>query len=242
MTEKESSAKALGVDNTLATFYRKIYNQTMTEIKNGLYNYYTSHKKFFDNSTFIFVTLILGFSLTHYKDVFSDQNLSYYLFSTIVQGFLSLLGFLGALAIFKIQLLENEISQVADSMREPMRLHRGTDTDGYSSIEIMNEAERIIQDHNVDIDISKIRVGHARIKKVFNEKSDIRKSMVDFAMWSFINVSLALLGLLYSKVLIVNGLYFFASIYPIINVCISLVSLLTALLLIRRILGYSFTL
>lgn len=214
----------------------------MAKIEDGLYNYYTSHKKSLDILTFILIVLILVFSLLYYKDVFSDQNLSYYLYSTIVQGFLSLLGFLGALAIFKIQLLENEISQVADSIREPMRLHRVTTIDGYSSIEIMNEAEKIIQDKNVNINVNEIIVGYNRIKKVFTEKSDIRKSMVDFAMWSFINVSFALLGLLYSKTLIVNALYFFAGVYPVINICISLASLIMALILIRRILGYSFTL
>ena len=78
---------------------------------------------------------MLGTILKFYVEVFSDQNLAYYLFSTIVQGFLALVGFLGAVAIFKIQLLESDMTSITNFIRPWIVINlKGDIANGYSSL------------------------------------------------------------------------------------------------------------
>ena len=184
---------------------------------------------------------MLGTILKFYVEVFSDQNLAYYLFSTIVQGFLALVGFLGAVAIFKIQLLESDMTSITNFIRPWIVSNlKGDIANGYSSLEMMAEIEKFIQEGGSNIRGDHIQIAHEKFGKIYTEKSVVRRVMVDFALWSFFNVSWALIGIPLSKLLIFEKLYFILALYSMFNIVLSLASIYVAFVMIRGILGYSF--
>jgi len=212
-----------------------------SKLKDVLYNYYSEHTRLFNCSMIIFLVLVVGSIFRDYLCVFSDQNLSYYLFSTVVQGFLALVGVLGAVALFKIQLLESNATSTTEFVKAFVTAHRGVLANGYSPEEMMVETEKILEDQQITLYRSNIEVAYNKLKKISVEKSEIRKDMVDFSLWSFFDVLLALIGMPFSKFLIVHQLYFWIGLYSIFNILLSLVALLLAFIMIRHILGYSFT-
>lgn len=83
----------------------------MKELHISLYEFILKRPRFYQYSAIIIVATILTSSILHYKIIFSDINIVLTLFATIVQGFLGLIGFLGAIVLFKLQTLENNLNQ-----------------------------------------------------------------------------------------------------------------------------------
>lgn len=183
------------------------------------------------------VLIILYF----YKIIFSNQNVSYYLFSTIVQGFLALVGFLGALTVFKIQLIENEAQKISAGLEESVKMYRGVIVHSYSWIEMMGECSYILDDKNSQWQIPQIKSGYEKLCKLRDEKSPIRNSMVDFSIVTFVNIFIALLGIVLSTAFISNCLYFINTVYSFITIILSFYSVINAFGVIRSSLGYSYS-
>lgn len=188
---------------------------------------------------FVPFCIALGIIETNYSNVFSDQNLSYYLFSTIVQGFLSLVGILGAVAIFKIQLLENESLVITESGKKFMEHYKGFCVNCYTPKEMLDETQNILNDDGNHAHREQIKKTQERLSENNKEKLFIRETMVRFVLLSFINVSVALIGISLSKLLIMNELYFLMSVYSIINLSFSISVLLVSLEIIKHIIGQS---
>jgi|GEM_PF-2186989 len=214
----------------------------MPKIEDGLYSFVLSRRKTFLVIAFVVTVGILGSALKFYPYVFRDQNLSYYLFSTIVQGFLALVGVLGAVALFKLQNTENDERDILNFARPLLvDLRLGTIANSYSSIQVKDEIKRILAgEHSIDHEL--LQVAHNKLEKVFDEKSRIRKAMVDFALWSFVTVLLALLGIPLSTLLIHFELYLFIGLYSVIDIGLAIGALFAAFVMIRSILGYTFIL
>ena len=214
----------------------------MSNIEDGLYGFVLSKKRLSVAIAFVVVVGVLGSTLKFYPYVFNDQNLSYYLFSTVVQGFLALVGVLGAVALFKLQNTENNEKDIVDFARPLLvNLRLGTIANSYSSIQVMDEIKRILAgEHSMDRGL--LQVAHDKLEKVFDEKSRIRKAVVDFALWSFITVLLALLGIPLSTLLIHFECYLIMGLYCIIVIGLAIGALFAAFMMIRSILGYTFIL
>jgi len=210
----------------------------MTKIDDGFYNYISQKQKFFRFLANSFFFLICVFLLIFYKSIFSDQNVSFYTFSTIVQGFLALIAFLGAVAVFKLQLIENEAQKISNGLESSVRDYRGVVVHSYSWIEMMNACSKILE--NKDFSNNVISSGYEKLCRLRDEKSPIRSKMVDFSLASLVNIVVALLGIPFSKLLTVHGLVFIDAIYIVFNITLSYASTLSAFRLIRLCLGYSF--
>lgn len=206
---------------------------------NKLYNYLTSHPIIYKLSIAVYFILILVI-LVFYKSIFIDQNVSFYTYSTIVQGFLALVAFLGTVTIFKIQLIENEAQKISIGLEEGVKMYKGIEVHSYSWIGMMNVCQAILENKDSQWQIQQIRSGYDKLCKLRDEKSPIRSEMVDFSLFSFINIIMALIGIPLSKLFISQNLLFIGAIYLLINVTFSFVSIRSAFKLIRKCLGYSF--
>lgn len=207
-----------------------------------IYNQISNNPKFFRRSFIILTFLFLTAFATQYKNVFSDQNVSFYTFSTIVQGFLALIGFLGTVVIFKLQLIENNAQSVRDGLVIFLKDYNGNIAYTYSWIEAMNTVKDLNQGGNLSMHAEQLKNGCNKLEQYSEEKSNLRKIMIDFSVISLINISVALVGLPFSKYLLFNNLYLVNSIYMLFNIGLSISSVFLAIKLIRSSLGYSFSL
>lgn len=212
----------------------------MKKIDSNLYNYVlgssTRLTKLIDCLFILMIILLLFYS----KAVFSDQNVAFYTFSTIVQGFLALVGFLGAFTIFKIQLIENEAYKISTGLESSVKMYNGEITHSYSWIEMMNECSKILDNEASQWKLVEITSGYQKLCKLRDEKSPIRNTMVDFSLITIVNIIIALLGILLSKIFISNTLFLVNGFYVSLSLCLSYISIKIAFKLIRSCLGYSF--
>lgn len=213
----------------------------MMKIEGNLYNYISMNQKkitTFMDILFLVVIIIMFF---YYKNIFNDENVSFYLFSTIVQGFLALVGFLGALTVFKIQLIENEAQKISTALESSVEMYHGTISRSYSWIEMMNESSKILEDSRSQWRLGEIKSGYAKLCKLRDEKSPIRNIMVDFSLITMVNIMVALFGILLSKIFISNELFLSNTFYALLALSLSYISIKIAFKLIRSCLGYSFS-
>lgn len=204
-----------------------------------IYNFLNKKRKIIiPVSTGLYIILITLIIIN--SETISDQNLYYYIFSTIVQGFLSLIALLGTVVIFKIQLLENEMSNVAansvKSIQGPLAMDNAH---LLSPTEMMSELGKRI---SISSDTSEniFKTIHDKLQKINLEKGELRTKMVDFSIISFINIAIALIGMPLSK--LIRNCDYFSICYMILNINLSIYSLFYAFRLIRSSLGYSFKL
>ncbi len=215
-------------------------------MKDGIYNFVNKYKKYL--TVFFYVTCALVFTTILYNyAIFEDQNLSYYLFSTIVQGFLALVGFLGTVVIFKLQLLQNELLSKAEMMRPLIENYRSKiDVTGYSPIDMIIESEKILQEyklaHPQHLHTKQIEAIYKKLKDNNDERVSISSKLVDFSVISLINIAFALLLLPVSKFLVANCYSIILSICAVTSITLSLSSIIIAFLLIRRVFNYRFVL
>lgn len=217
----------------------------MRYISDGLYNYLSQHNtKRFKILVLIFSISLIVLLLLFPRSVFSDQNLYYYTFSTIVQGFLALVALLGALVVYKLQIIEAELNNTRDRMEPDLSKFIGEATQSFSWIEAMNEARKILDNKENYSDNNRPLLGRIEMnwKKLDGLSRDrvIRSQMVDFSLLSFLNISLALIAIPISKMIVINDLLYLGAILLIINIIISFFSMISAFGIIRRVLGYDF--
>lgn len=215
--------------------------------EDGLYNYFSRHNtKRFKALALTFFTFLSLLILLHYDKIFKDQNLYFYTFSTIVQGYLALVGFLGAVVIYKLQILETDLNNLRDQNRPDMEYFRGVAGKGFSWIESMSESEKIVNDHpehdGSKAERERVAVRFKRFKELSKEKNIIRRKAVDFSLLSFLNVGFSLVSIMLSKFLVVNDLYILGFILVIVAITISILSMFSAIHIIRIVMGYSFSL
>lgn len=194
----------------------------------------------------IYLLLIIIFVILFIfrTEIFNDQNLYYYTFSTIVQGFLALVAFLGTVVIYKLQIIEMELNKIGEKLIDFLFSMTGTQKYlAFTYIEIINESDQFIQSVNSkgmdEQNINKIRIYSNKLKDLNNEKGEIRNNMVDFTILSFLNISLALIGIPLSKYFVNNQLFFVGYILLILNILISFVTLYYTWKVIRKVMGYT---
>ncbi|MFA7290327.1 MAG: hypothetical protein WC055_15740 [Melioribacteraceae bacterium] len=194
----------------------------------------------------MYVSLFAGiFCIIYYgKNLISGGDISvfYYTFSTIVQGFLALVGFLGAVSIYKLQIIENQASKISSSLEESIALYKGPIAYTYSWIETMNECGYILDNKENNWKINEITSAHSKMCNLRDEKDSIRNVIVDFSIISMVNIMFALINLPISKILVINNLLQLAVLFLVINIILSFFSAKIAISVIRKCLGYGFTL
>lgn len=219
----------------------------MRYLSDGLYNYISQH------NTRRFKILVLFFSISLIVllllfpiSVFSDQALYYYTFSTIVQGFLALVALLGALVVYKLQIIETELNNTRDRMERDFIYFLGQKAYSFSWTDAIREAQKILDNRTNSSEAGKSELMRIEInlKKLndLNKERVIRSQMVDFSLLSFLNIGLALIAIPVSKMIVVNDKFYLGAILLIINIIISFFSMISAFGIIRRVLGYDFKL
>ena len=215
-------------------------------ISSGLYNFLSQNNtKRFKILIAIFIFGIVALMLLFANDIFSDQSLYYYTFSTIVQGFLALVALLGAVVVYKLQIIETELNSTRDRMESDLTYFLAQAPYSFSWIEAMNEAKKILDNNTKDSVhksyIERIEMNWKKLDKLSKERGVIRSKMVDFSLLSFINIGLALIALPLSKMILINKFFFLGSALLILNITISYISMIFAFKIIRLVLGYSFS-
>ncbi len=182
--------------------------------------------------------LALGFTLliAYFRTtIFSDASVYYYTSSTIVQGFIALVAFLGAVVVFKLQLYETEMQDYTSFIKPYLHQHRGQISSTYSPFEARDESRKILE--GVDtMHFAQIKDFVNKVDNIAGKQVELRRRMSVFVIVSFTNVTIALLSLLLAPILVdtpnIGGLLM------VVNVYLSIFSLYKAWRVVRSTLGY----
>jgi hypothetical protein len=187
---------------------------------------------------YLFVVGILYFIYFFRKTIFIDPTTYYYIFSTITQGFIALVAFLGTVIIFRLQLYENEMEKISDSVSGFIKYYRGTDINTYSAIEMMRACQDILAVKSSTAYRLEIEKIYHHMSVVNTTKGETRNQMVEFTIISFVNVSLALISLVFPQVL--KSFPAVGLVVTIFNISLSIFSLFFAWRVVRSAVGYSY--
>ena len=155
---------------------------------------------------------------------------------TIVQGFMGLVALLGAVVVFKVQLEDQAMQNLADKLEKHLRLY-DKDAATYTPTQMMNAGSKI-PDHTSDHgDKDEIKRFVIKMQETKDSRDEAKKEMLNFTLVSFLNVGLALLILLFAPL--------FATEFPclggtllVVNILGSMISLWSAWQLVKRAIGY----
>jgi hypothetical protein len=204
-----------------------------------IYNFITKHRKIFK---IIFCLIVIFVCLESYifrQTIFIDATPYFYIFSTIAQGFVALVAFLGAVIIFRLQLYENEMEKVSEAAK--ILLHSFSlpeERAAFSPVEIFGKCSYIIND--LKTEHPQLRIVYNKMEEILKQKGRIRNQMVDFTIISFINISLALINLLFPTIYKIFPIVGYSM--TIFNIGFSIFSLFFAWRVVRSAVGYTYTL
>lgn len=168
--------------------------------------------------------------------IISDYNLYYYLFSTIVQGFLALGGVLGTAVVFKIQLIDTNLVSIRDHALPTVRYYKGLPSESYSWEEVRDVlTDALKQEENLTA-----KSFLSKINSLELEKDKIIKKAIWFFITMFLNVAIALISMPVSKLFFEIDMHLFAILLMLINISISLFLIWTSLMLIFKIFNVNF--
>lgn len=205
-----------------------------------MYNFYLKYKNLTKLAIIILSALFIYGLLNISPNIFVEQNIYFYTFSTIVQGFMSLVALLGAIIIFKMQTEDQSLQNLSDGIKNSVCKYKGQEANGYTVIQMYSEAAEIIRAHKdiMEPHLSILRDGVNRMKLVLDSKSDARNNLVNFVIISFINIVVALISLtltpIFVKFWIVGGIALYSSLI------LSAISLYLAFLIIKKAVGYTY--
>lgn len=166
------------------------------------------------------------------------ENIFFYSFSTIVQGFVALVALLGGVVVYKLQIIEGSLNQMADQLRPFLEYYRGAPAKIYIWQEIITESKKILESGK-EYARAEIEVVSKTMISIVEDRSNIRSSMVDFSLFTFLTIAFALVGLPLSSIF--NGKFLIVGqVYLAVCLLASLYILVVALDIIRLIMGHDF--
>lgn len=195
---------------------------------------------FFQSVLLLFSGFVVGLLFHFAPVIFSNENVFFYTFSTIAQSFVALVAFLGAIVVFKMQLIDQNVRRIIGGINIQLNYYAGP-----------SEANTLDSDQVIDLIDKRIETdAHYRILrkngddliKLRDERRILRRSMVDFTIWNFFVVSLSLLLLPVSSILTTGNFVYLGAFLISLNLTISVISLFYGYLLVRSVMGYDFEL
>ncbi len=205
-----------------------------------MYNFYNTHKKKFRNIFFIITVVISGLLLYLAPTIFTESSVYFYTSSTIVQGFIALVALLGTVVVFKIQLEDQAMQKLSDSVENLVGYYIGVEARTYTPTQMRNACETILNNKKNTNSRDIIEKVFKKMKETLASRGVIRTKMVDFALISFLNISIALISLVFSTVF--STYWRIGGILLSINVYFSIFILGRAFQLVRKVMGYDLVL
>jgi len=206
-----------------------------------MYNFLSKNRKTVGCS-FLIIILFIAFSLFCFaSDIFTKENVYFYTSSTIVQGFIALVALLGAVVVFKVQLEDQAMQKLADGIEVSVAFYRGDAAKTYTPTQMMNACKEILGHEKENYGSSKdlIKKVSDKMEETLASRNETRNKMVDFAVICFLNVAIALVGLLFTPVFIIY--WCIGGVLLSANVFLSIYSLNKALQVVRSTMGYGFS-
>lgn len=206
-----------------------------------MYNLLSQYRTALTCLVWMLVILITALLFYFSSDIFKEQNVFFYTSSTIVQGFIALVALLGAVVVFKVQLEDQAMQKLSDGVESSVAYWRGTAAKTYTPTQMINACREILnnteEDHGGSKDL--LRKVSEKMQETVASRNEARNKMVDFAAVSLLNVSIALISLLFTPVFVkywcVGGILLTANVY------LSIFSLSKALEVVRSTMGYGFS-
>jgi hypothetical protein len=203
-----------------------------------MYNFYSKNKKNINNAFLIITLFISGFLVYFAPTIFKESNVYFYTSSTIVQGFIALVALLGTVVVFKIQLEDQAMQKISDGAEELVVYYLGAEARLYTPTQMYNACEKILGNNEYFGNKNLIQKVFDKMKETLASRGEIRSKMVDFAVISFVNVSIALISLVFTPIF--AKYWYVGGILLTLNVYFSIFILGEALQLVRKIMGYDF--
>lgn len=205
-----------------------------------MFNLLSQHTQLFKITALLAGFVIIGFLVSFGLEIFTKEDVYYSTFGAIVQGFIGLVAFLGAVAVFKIELEDQAMQKLSDSIEPSVMHYKGIVAKTLTPTQMLNACNEVLEwpeDYGNRDSIRKVK---EKMEETLASRGEVRNWMVDFTIVSFLNVSLAIIGLLFTPIFSEN--WDVGGTFLIFNVYFSIFTLYTAFRLVRKTMGYSFKL
>lgn len=208
-----------------------------------MYNFLSKHRKKVGYAICIIFIIIAGLLIYFAPTIFEESNVYFYTSSTIAQGFIALVALLGTVVVFKVQLEDQSMQKLSDGIEPTVVFYRGSITRTYTPTQMMNackeiwnnEKENSAMSSNVDL----IKKVGDKMQETLASRNETRSRLVNFAVISFLNIAIALISILLTPIFV--KYWYIGGFLLSANVCLSIFSLSRALQLVRKALGYDFS-
>ena len=132
---------------------------------------------------FLVLIIIIVFRLfPFYKEIIITENVLFWTFSTIVQGFMGLLAFFGMVGIFRTELLERKLDQIVEKARSFVMYFRGSPAEPYIQEELIEELDKINNEKRMSSShLTQVKILNTRIKNIINRRNVIKDAIIKFA-------------------------------------------------------------
>ncbi|MDD5251848.1 MAG: hypothetical protein PHT12_04425 [Patescibacteria group bacterium] len=165
-------------------------------MKTGIYNWCcTSGGHWARRATFVVKWASFGVLLwLLYTGRTIGENAFLYFFSSVAQSLLALVGVIGAVVVFRMQLIEMEAERCAERMTDELSIwsSKFTGTDKWAAIDVAQELDNSCRDEKTVASIlNAARPHRLRLETLKIDKSDLRNNLVDFVLVTFITTASA---------------------------------------------------
>lgn len=193
----------------------------------------------------IVVLLLMILTFQNFDEkLFNNQNLYYYTFSTIVQGFLALIAFMGMVVIYKLQIIESELIKTSDKIKPHLEYFSGASVQTISWEEAMSLAKKHLDDTNLNKEPNSSRLKFLNLywdamSKLNNQQKFIKAKMMDFSFITFFNIGISLFALPLSRLIINKQAYAMGELFILGSIGLGCLSMFYCFKLLKLCLGYS---
>ena len=203
-----------------------------------MYNFFSRHRAMIKRMALVIIVSITSLLFYLAPKIFKETSVYFYTSSTIVQGFIALAALLGTVVVFKVQLEDQAMQRLSDSVEKLVHDYVGVEARTYTPTQMRNACEKILGDKKNTGNRDIIQAVFKKMNETLTSRGEIRSEMVDFATTSFLNISIALLSIVFTPVL--SEYWYVGGVLLTLNVYFSIFILGEALQLVRRVMGYDF--
>ena len=185
------------------------------------------------------LVVILVIVLCSAPYIFTAKELYYNFANAIIQGFLALIAFLGTVVVFKVELENRALEDLASQIKKNLAFYHELigNVGLMTPTQVRDACQQVLDSRQDNGDRNLIEMYKKKMNETIESSLDAKEQMMNLATMVFLNTLLALVILLLSQQL-ANSWQVGAGLV-VLSTVISTVSLLNGIQLLRRAIGYS---
>jgi len=171
--------------------------------ENNLKEFLERVKNLRKDSLYIAMIFIFLFIFLKCIQVTVTQNMSFRIFSTLVQALVALLALLGMVGIYRLQLLEDIKKRISNWIKPSVEYFTGLQAKSYVQDNIIKACKDLASKNNSEdepileakLNRQRIKKANVQFKEVISDISYVRFNISRLSIWIIVTILISLIGL-----------------------------------------------